>query len=107
MLVVFLDSSTKPINFICRVRILLGLYGIAKMPAKTKSAKKSSRKTAKKMGKGDAASCSNYKGYCLAEKAKNRPMVDCKEETSKSGQPMLKGKCGVCGANMAKILPKK
>jgi hypothetical protein len=79
----------------------------AKKAAKTKSnSRKSIRKTAKNM-KGDAASCSNFKGYCLAEKAKDRPMVDCQEVKTKSGGLMLKGKCGVCGSGMAKIMPKK
>jgi hypothetical protein len=80
----------------------------AKKAAKTKSnSRKSSRKTAKNLGKGDAASCSNFKGYCLAEKAKDRPMVDCQEVKTKSGGLMMKGKCGVCGSGMAKIMPKK
>ena len=56
--------------------------------------------------KGDATSCGNVTGYCLKEKEKNRPMVNCKEVKTKKGSRMLKGKCGVCGSGMAKMLGK-
>lgn len=44
--------------------------------------------------------------YCVKCKAK-KEMVDAKEETTKNGHLMAKGKCPVCGTVMCRMLPSK
>jgi|GEM_PF-357588 len=44
-------------------------------------------------------------GYCVKCKEK-REMQDAEEVTMKNGRKAMKGKCGVCGTGMYKILGK-
>lgn len=44
-------------------------------------------------------------GYCVKCKTK-REIADAQEVTMKNGRKALKGKCGVCGTGMYKILGK-
>ena len=45
-------------------------------------------------------------GYCVKCKAK-KEMNDVKENTTKNGRRMAKGKCPTCGTTMCKFLPSK
>lgn len=45
-------------------------------------------------------------GYCVKCKEK-REMTEAQEVKMKNGRPAMKGKCGVCGCGMYKIMPKK
>jgi hypothetical protein len=42
-------------------------------------------------------------GYCVKCKAK-REIMDAEKVTMKNGRPALKGKCGVCGTGMYRVL---
>ena len=44
--------------------------------------------------------------YCVKCKTNDRPMIDCTKTTTVRGQPMMKGKCGVCNAGMCKFMKK-
>ncbi|MDR1412394.1 MAG: DUF5679 domain-containing protein [Actinomycetes bacterium] len=44
--------------------------------------------------------------YCVKCKAK-REIVDAREEMTKNGHPLLRGKCSVCGATVCKITSAK
>ena len=45
-------------------------------------------------------------GYCVKCK-KKRDIEDAEEVKMKNGRPAMKGKCGVCGTGMYRILPSK
>ena len=45
-------------------------------------------------------------GYCVKCK-KKREIEDAVEVKMKNGRPAMKGKCGVCGTGMYRILPMK
>jgi hypothetical protein len=48
----------------------------------------------------------DYEGYCVKCREK-RQIKDGKVETSKSGRPMAKGKCPVCGTTVTRFLSKE
>jgi len=45
-------------------------------------------------------------GYCVKCREK-REITGAQQVTMKNGRPAVKGKCGVCGTGMYKILSKK
>lgn len=47
-----------------------------------------------------------YEGYCVKCRTK-RTITDGKVEMSKSGRPMAKGKCPVCGTTVTRFLSKE
>lgn len=47
-----------------------------------------------------------FEGYCVKERAK-RTIVDGVVTMTKTGRPMAKGKCPVCGSTVTRFLSKK
>ena len=74
----------------------------SKSPKASKRSKRSKRSKASKASKG---SPSKHVAWCVRchEKVK---MVGCKLSKSVKGQPMLKGKCGVCGTKVNRFVKK-
>ena len=70
-----------------------------------KISKRSKRSKRSKSSKGSKSSSSKNIAYCVVCKKKVK-MIGCKLTKSVKGQPMLKGKCSVCGTGVNRFVKK-
>ena len=78
----------------------------SKSPSKySKSPKRSPKKSPKssKRSKSPKRSPSSKSAYCLRCK-KNVKITGCKVSKTSKGQPMIKGKCSICGTKVNRFI---
>lgn len=74
-------------------------------PKRSKASKRSKRSKRSKASKTSKGSPSKHVAYCV-KCAKKVKMTGCKLTKSVKGQPMLKGKCDVCGTKVNRFVSK-
>lgn len=77
----------------------------SKSPKASKRSKRSKRSKVSKSSKGSKGSPSKHIAWCVRCHDKVK-MTGCKITKSVKGQPMLKGKCSVCGTKVNRFVKK-
>ena len=78
---------------------------LSKRSKVAKASKRSKSPKSSKRSKKSRASPSKHEAYCVRCR-KTVKMTGCKLTKSSKGQPMLQGKCGVCGTKVNRFVKK-